>query len=460
MLSFIIRKEILVNVLSFRFIITFLLFFILVVGSIQMMSANYKKQLIDYSEAQIGHKEQVDQMQNLGELQAIGLTSEKKPNPLSIFSTGLEKVMSRSITASGWERGGVGGSKYANTLFSLYPPPDLVYIVNIVISLLAILFVFDSISGEKEEGTLKLMLSNPVPRDVILAGKWIGGYISLIVPFLLAVVIGMVISRITSPLSLEGDGWMSLCWILIVALLYISVFFALGVLISTFTRKSGTSLMVALFSWVILVLTIPNIVPIIAREMIATPSTGKMAGELQAIQREEWDRAREESRKLQSDEERQKLWEETSERIQKRWQQVKDFRAKKLEGQATLAMTISRISPSAAFVYATANLAGTGVPGYNRLREYARRFSEEFQEKLRKTREERRKMAEGVSDQAAKDKIMNAPLKYEELPKFNYREATFTAKLKSAQFDILLLVVFNVLFFMGSYAKFLRYDVT
>ena len=44
MLTLIVRKEVLNNILSLRFIVTLLLFFILIMGSISMMAANYQKQ--------------------------------------------------------------------------------------------------------------------------------------------------------------------------------------------------------------------------------------------------------------------------------------------------------------------------------------------------------------------------------------------------------------------------------
>jgi hypothetical protein len=52
---------------------------------------------------------------------------------------------------------------------------DLMFIVKIVLSLFAILFTYDTIVGEKEKGTLKLALSNDVPRDRLILGKAIGG---------------------------------------------------------------------------------------------------------------------------------------------------------------------------------------------------------------------------------------------------------------------------------------------
>ena len=48
-------------------------------------------------------------------------------------------------------------------------------------------------------------------------------------------------------------------WIVGVSLLYISLFFAVGMFISTTTHKASTALLVALFVWVCWILVIPNL---------------------------------------------------------------------------------------------------------------------------------------------------------------------------------------------------------
>jgi len=51
-------------------------------------------------------------------------------------------------------------------------------------------------------------------------------------------------------------------------------------------------------------------------------------------------------------------------------------------------------------------------------------------------------------------------LRSEDMPRFFITLEKATDSLDAALFDILLLLVFNALFFMLAYAFFLRYDVT
>ena len=64
---------------------------------------------------------------------------------------------------------------------------DWAFIIGYVLSLIALLFTFDSVSGEREQGTLRLMLANSIPRHTVLIGKFLGALISITIPFLLAV---------------------------------------------------------------------------------------------------------------------------------------------------------------------------------------------------------------------------------------------------------------------------------
>ena len=117
---------------------------------------------------------------------------------------------------------------------------------------------------------------------------------------------------------------------------------------------------------------------------------------------------------------------------------------------------LARLSPSASFLFAATRLAGTGP-----------RLSEEFQ-KARERFQQRHQ--EYNRELYSSDKIewtrrgpkMKDPdwFNPDELPRFRLLEESLSDSFNAASFDMLLLVVFNVLFFMLSYAFFLRYDVT
>ncbi len=72
-----------------------------------------------------------------------------------------------------------------NSMLQSFTALDWSFIISVVISFVVILFTFDAISGERERGTLALMLSNSVPRGVILLSKFLGAFIAIVIPMLI-----------------------------------------------------------------------------------------------------------------------------------------------------------------------------------------------------------------------------------------------------------------------------------
>ena len=70
MMGILIRKEVLTHLLSYRFILTFSLFFVLVVSSVQIIAMNYSRQADNYAESRraveaIGIDSEPDQHQRM-----------------------------------------------------------------------------------------------------------------------------------------------------------------------------------------------------------------------------------------------------------------------------------------------------------------------------------------------------------------------------------------------------------
>ena len=143
------KKEIVSNLLSYKFFVVIILTVILIFTSFFIMYRDFNERLADYD--------------------IIKPTTEDPiavlaPNPLSMFSKGLDEAMGRSFESSVIGVTVRAGQKSNNQIFSFFPTPDFMYIVKVVLSLVALLFGFDQISQEKERGTLRLMLSNPSSR--------------------------------------------------------------------------------------------------------------------------------------------------------------------------------------------------------------------------------------------------------------------------------------------------------
>ena len=143
---------------------------------------------------------------------------------------------------------------------------DWSFIIGYVLSLIALLFTFDAISGERERGTLRLMLANSIPRHIALMGKFLGALISISVPFTLAVLINLLIISTAKDVHLGVEAWGRLSILFFIALLYTCLFLALGLLVSARVQRSAVSLVILLLIWVVFVIFVPSTLASIASD--------------------------------------------------------------------------------------------------------------------------------------------------------------------------------------------------
>ena len=413
MLKSIIGKEILSNLLSYKFSIIIILSIILILVSMFVMYRDYCLALENY--------EILRRMKSDDPVVVI------PPTPLGIFAKGLDENLCRSY--EGGFDGGVNVSsnrQSVNNLFKLFTTPDLLYVIKVILSLCAMLFAFDMISGEKEIGTLRQMISNTVKRLILIIGKWIGGFISFILPFFIAVLLGTIFVTLSPMVDMNALNLAKLGLFLLSGVIYLAVFFSLGLLISCLTHRSSTSLVISLFVWAMLVFLIPNLGNILARQLVRIPTVQQLELKREQIQIR---RELEVNRPQTTMDERM----EAHKRFNSENEMLGEDYRNRFSRLVKISQNITRISPAAAFTFLATDIMGTGML------------------------EER--------------KLKRAVLEYVDItgdwndekgnrPAFSYQRSSVKEILgRDGLGNCLILILFNILFFTGAHVAFLRYDV-
>jgi Cu-processing system permease protein len=119
-----------------------------------------------------------------------------------------------------------------------------------LVPLLALLVSFDAIVGESERGTLALLLTYPVKRWQLLAGKFAGHLTVLVFAVALGYgpVAGFVIWR-----SADPQGWQGYVAMMLASVLLGAVFVALGYLVSVICRQRASAIGAVIVLWLALV---------------------------------------------------------------------------------------------------------------------------------------------------------------------------------------------------------------
>ena len=258
MIKIIWKKELLEQLTSRRFIYCILttVSLIWVIGLLRIASHDRAQAEKDQIVA-----ETADALRKVDKYSKLRTKVVRTPSPLEVFDQGVTDQKSSVVPIEIYEIPYATDkhtlSITGNPLLAIIGAFDIVHIIQIFLSLLAILFACESISGEKEEGTLALMLTMNVSRVQIVTGKFLSGITLLNIPILLGF-LGLAIFFIASEhVRLTEAGWVGLIGIWMASLLYIAIFYLIGMAISCYTHNTSTSLIYSLFIWTFLVIVLP-----------------------------------------------------------------------------------------------------------------------------------------------------------------------------------------------------------
>ncbi len=480
MLMTLIQKEIMHHILSVRFGALLLMCVLLIPLTLSINYQAYNKKRIDYQESIKGSQTAAEE--NPPSAYDPNTDVSKlflKPTPLSTFANGLEAALPTylGMTRNGVQQGstGLAQASVAYVLGTL----DFLFIVGTVFSLLALLFTFDAVAGEREAGTLRINLSTSLPRDVFLWGKLIGGYIVFVVPFLVSLLLGLLfITWQGFPLG-EFEVAAPVCCLTIISLLYIAVFFAIGVFISTYLDNAKTALIVAFTFWVFVVLIAPRGAFVLAKLVAPTRTqqavymqkttlrnnltsdkedkiskrmieTMAVEGRVDLTLSDQTTQRSLDALRKPIEEEFRMNFQNQSAKIDREYQREKDR-------QERVGEMLSRVSPISSLTYIAIDLMQTGKLKRDRYFQNGERYHEQLEHTYF------RDFSDGEFTQllqlAARMDSGNKSERHEILPPPTLTEPSiFTIVLRSAA-DISLLVFFSVGFITLAFLKFFRSDI-
>ena len=272
MMLTLIRREILDNLMTFRFAAAVFIMLLLVVANTAVLTKDYERRLESYNTAFKKHRQELLETKTYS---AAHLDIDRPPNPLSIFNAGLDKRLGNTVGVNylyiptlwdAWKHGA------NNPFLNLFSSIDIVLIFEGILSLLALVFAYDALAGERERGTLRLVLTHPIRRGHILFAKYISAMTCLLIPLLMCFLLVLIILTLSTSVYLSTDDFLRIGGLVFTSFVYLSLFYLIGLLISASTRRTGTALMLAMFVWGFLVLVYPNMI-LTAIETAPKPDT-------------------------------------------------------------------------------------------------------------------------------------------------------------------------------------------
>ena len=394
----------------------------------------------------------------------------KKPAPLSFCADGDYDLLSSQVEGHRrfWNTGNVKSIwrlTYPDAnpnLTNIHPDVvkvDWVFIIGYVLSLIALLFTYDTISGEHEQGTLRLILANPIPRHTVLMGKFLGVFLSVHIPFALAVLTNLLVITTSSQMQLGSTEWGRLGILCFIAVLYTCLFIALGLLVSASVRESPMSLVSLLLIWVNVVIFIPNTLA----ATINDSSLPMTSNEVKERRKELMNNFRKSSQGWT------KKWPEraNSPTISTMWWSkhiIKDAQQNEYlneeyliqqNSQVSRARTITRISPAAILQHLFESLAGTGFQRHLQFLENARRYARQYREFIIDTD---RSDLESPHLIGIREGMSGKSVNSQAIPFFK-DTLSLSQDFNNTSTEFLILVLFFFVLLLGAYFSFVRGDI-
>lgn len=252
----ILRKEIMLNLMTFKFAVATVVCVVLTAVFVPMLASDYQQRVGAYRDN--ATRNEAD-LRTVMVYKNLAPTVFRPPSALSVFSEGLEKRIADAVTVELNEVPQMRGvATEGNPYQSVFPVFDTALIFKVVLSILALLVAYDAVSGERERGTLKQMLSGAMRRNQVLLAKFLAGLLVLVVPVTIVFVVGLVILLSFPLISLSASDWARIALMYVASLIFISVMYNLGLLFSCLTRRSAISLVLGLFAWILFAVVVPN----------------------------------------------------------------------------------------------------------------------------------------------------------------------------------------------------------
>jgi len=352
---------------------------------------------------------------------------------------------------------------------------DWVFVVVVVFGITGIVLSYSTINGEKEDGTLSLMLSYSIPRSTVFLGKYFALTVATALPLLVGALAGLLIVETMGPAGAIWDNAGRIGSFLLFSGLFVSLIVLLSLFVSAVTHRSAIAALILLAIWAFWTFLIPGVSRLLVSKVRPLPSELEMASRLgPMMQREVWGKINEIRKRVKAGEvisraEVLKLSDEAFIEGQKKIVALrKDIRRTK-EAHAEVSRDISRLSPVAAFRYGAEALLNLGHVGIKRFRRDVERYASIYDgyvvSKIGKL-VTASNWTFATTIRVGKERVgirSPHPEEYagdmDDFPAFTPSHRSLSDALSEAVLDLAILFGWNIVLFAAGFVAFVRYDV-
>lgn len=380
---------------------------------------------------------------------SIGMSLQYAVLPFTstaVFSIGQADVLpiNAGVTISTLQRTVADKDGFENPLSFLAGRFDLSFVVLYLLPLFVLALSFNLLSAERENGTLQLLLANPLKLKNLLIAKVTAQFAIIFGIISLVSLIGVWLASN----SLADSFWSRIFLWLLLIFTYTLFWFALAIFINSFGFSSATNAVVASALWLILVLIIPSLLNVAISAIYPVPPRSEI---IAAVRNVNLDMRKDGSRLLSEHyQDHPELMPKNEKpdlndfglafvyvqrEQKKRVAEVEDRFNEQLGKQQNLVKSLRFFSPSIITQEALNDIAGTGLERFANFRQQVKQHDKDWADYF-------------VPKIFRLEKLNVAD--FEQIPRFQFQEEPFVNVVGRVIYGVLfLLVISGVLIFLA-----------
>ncbi|KAF2506597.1 ABC transporter permease [Flavobacterium foetidum] len=206
----------------------------------------------------------------------------RKSSSLSVFEFGMEPFFGNAIFLEAHKQNTANFSEagFSNSMLR-FGEISIAMVLQILLPLLIFFIGFNSVAYERENGTLKIFLSQGVSWKQLLTGKTLGIASVVMIIFIPTIMVLVFIWLLLQNFSISADEVIKMILFVFFHFVYLMFFCVTAVLVSASSKTSKKALVSLIGIWLIFTIILPRTTQAIGAYLYEAPSKIKFGSDIE-----------------------------------------------------------------------------------------------------------------------------------------------------------------------------------
>ena len=197
----------------------------------------------------------------------------RKSTPLSVFEFGMEPFFGNAIFLEAHKQNTANFSEagFSNSMLR-FGEISIAMVLQILLPLLIFFLGFNAVAAEREDGTLKLLLSQGISWKQLLRGKILGIASVIMLLFIPTIIVLVFIWLLLQNFSISADETIKMLLFIGFHFIYLIFFCVIAVLVSASSKTSKKALISLIGIWLVFTIILPRTTQAIGAYIYEAPS--------------------------------------------------------------------------------------------------------------------------------------------------------------------------------------------